>query len=94
MSTLGRLKHLENTFKILIMGDASVGKTSILTRYADSHFGKFWHIVKVQIIREGHKNFPNCFDGNFKINWESFSNFVAFSQYLNFTSQQALISHL
>ena len=40
MSTLGRLKHLENTFKILIMGDASVGKTSILTRYADSHFGK------------------------------------------------------
>ena len=41
MATLGRLKHLENTFKILIMGDASVGKTSILTRYADSHFGKF-----------------------------------------------------
>jgi len=38
MATLGRLKHLENTFKILIMGDASVGKTSILTRYADSHF--------------------------------------------------------
>ena len=32
MATLGRLKHLENTFKILIMGDASVGKTSILTR--------------------------------------------------------------
>ena len=45
MSTLGRLKHLENTFKILIMGDASVGKTSILTRYADSHFGKFCHII-------------------------------------------------
>ena len=45
MSTLGRLKHLENTFKILIMGDASVGKTSILTRYADSHFGKFCHMI-------------------------------------------------
>ena len=45
MATLGRLKHLENTFKILIMGDASVGKTSILTRYADSHFGKFCHMI-------------------------------------------------
>ena len=50
MSTLGRLKHLENTFKILIMGDASVGKTSILTRYADSHFGKFCHMITTLYI--------------------------------------------
>ena len=50
MSTLGRLKHLENTFKILIMGDASVGKTSILTRYADSHFGKLCHMDYYQSL--------------------------------------------
>ena len=50
MATLGRLKHLENTFKILIMGDASVGKTSILTRYADSHFGKFCHMITTLYI--------------------------------------------
>ena len=39
-ATLGKLQHLENTFKILIMGDASVGKTSLLSRYSESHFGK------------------------------------------------------
>ncbi len=36
---------IHNTFKLIIVGDAGVGKTSIVTKYAKSHFKKSYQIT-------------------------------------------------